>query len=438
MAYDELYDDGVVRPIYRNYLKQDSLRTGAERARALKTARACVSGDADFLPLVRLMTEREYRHLSAGVRQRGRALRMFLIDHYLGQKTYERSGILTASQVAEISRRYKTSFEMPALHPENIQFWYGPDAVRDEDGNFRIIEDNVGFVGGIGDLEALATASKALGIAIPGKNHPHQFYRQMAEFYLREGRRHGKGKTILLSYPKLRRWNHEDERLETILGNLGVTAVTNFRELKVREDGLFHRGSRVGFVIMNVSCKDIDPATKTPYRIANFWQAVSKAQVGVSYSPGFEILGDKNFCPSVEGLVEFYLGEKCLLPSLSTLRLESAGSLQKVRKARESWVIKLCNGQSGESVWVGKFVSPQMWETLLKRVENRPADFIAQKFCEPSRFLDHTVDIRPLALITPKTEILSPIPWARAAKNQKSKTNISRGGLLAPIAVVRG
>eukprot|EP00494_Astrolonche_serrata_P004835 UN04850 len=32
------------------------------------------------------------------------------------------------------------------------QFWYGPDLVRGSNGVFYVCEDNIGYVGGLGDL----------------------------------------------------------------------------------------------------------------------------------------------------------------------------------------------------------------------------------------------------------------------------------------------
>ncbi|RYZ70071.1 MAG: hypothetical protein EOP05_13850, partial [Proteobacteria bacterium] len=301
---------------------------------------------------------------------------------------------------------------------------------------FRVIEDNIGFVGGMGDLEVLAEASQALGVRIPTSRHPHAFYRNMVESYRREAKLAGGGKIILLSHPKSERWNHEDHRFEKILSSFDVTKITSLRSLKIKSGELFHKDERVGFVIVNINPEEIDPPSETKMRIAGFWQSVSAGSFGVSYVPHLEFVGDKEFCISVEKLVEHYLGETCSLPTLTTLRLEKPRALLTARRNREEWVIKLCKSQSGDSVWVGRHLSPHAWTKLLNRVQKNPSEYIAQKYCDPSRFLDHAVDLRPLAVVTPTQEILSPIPWGRAAKNSKSKTNISCGGLLAPIAIL--
>ncbi len=421
MPYDEIFDGETIRPLYRDSYRRFSEMSFVDRRRVDRGTRACIHGDADFLPLARLMRASEYEQICVGVRQRGRALRLFLEDHFFGERSY--SKVISRAQVARIQSRYPSA-ALPRR--ENLQFWYGPDIIRDESGSFRVIEDNIGFVGGMGDLEALANSLEVLGAPLPRPRHPRKFYEAMVAGYRSEARSNGHGKTVLLAYPKASRLNHEDARFEKIVGELGVESVTNFRHLSVRPEGLYHRGERVGFVILYVSAEDVS--------VSGFWQAADDGLFGLSNSPAFEFVSDKSFCPFVEKLVEFYLREPCVLPTLPTLQLSRG--LSRVAREREKWVIKLSRGQSGESVWVGAHLTPRRWDTLLARVARHPADFIAQRFCEPSHFLGHAVDLRPLAVISSRGELVSAIPWARAAATSRSKTNIACGGLLAPVAIV--
>lgn len=436
MAYDELYDRSELRPIYRRHFQKFFQLTSTQKNEVLRKARASVNRDADFLPLVRLLSKPEYEALTAGVKQRGRALQMFLHDHYFGKRTYEKAGVLSSALVQKIKNRYSALPRGFALRPEHLQFWYAPDIIRDETGAFRVIEDNIGFTGGFGDLEAFAKASRILGAPAFVRRNPRAFYRAMVKSYRREARVYGGGKIVLLSYPKSEQLNHEDERLSRILEDEGVATVTNLRTLKVRGEGLFHHGERVGFVIMNINVDDIDPVKPTSYRVSNFWDALSKGQFGVSYAPGLEFVSDKEFCPYVEALIGHYLNEPCLLPSLPVFSLEKPLVRRKVRKQQKEWVVKSGRGQSGKAVWVGPFVSVRAWAQLFKRIEKRPGDFIAQSYVEPSQLLGHAVDLRPLAVVSPKDVRVSPIPWGRAARRKTAKTNIARGGLLSAVAIV--
>ena len=435
MSYDELYNGEMIRPHYRDCLIGRSRMTPDQRIESWRRAMGRFSDDCQLPPLVRILPAKEYREIIAGVRQRGRAMQMFLADYYFGGREYERSGLITRTEVAQIESRYE---RIPAGGPrhENLQFWYAPDVIRNIDGKFAVLEDNIGFVGGIGDLSALAAAAQDLGSPALTSSNTDQFYQQMVGNYKSEATLAGGGKTILLSYPHHERPNHEDERLEHLMSTFGIEAVTNFRSLKVRDGGLFHLGERVGFVIMNVKWNDIEPVTATPYRISKFWETVNKGLLGVSFFPGIEFIGDKSFCPLVERLVEHYLNEACLLPSLSTLPLNHRSSFRTLRQAREFWVVKACKGKGGESVWIGRHMSETSWGKLLDRVAKSPGEFIAQSFCEPSQFLGRDVDLRPIAIVSPSDIEVSPFPWGRAAKSRRSKTNSSRGGLLTPIAVI--
>jgi hypothetical protein len=432
MPFDEIYAQGAVRSTYRKQLLALEKVPGPVRALSLKAANRMVQGDASFLPLVRVIPSAEYKLLSAGVKQRGLALRMFLADHFHGPRSYEAAGIVSAAEVNWIKSRYNP---FPPLREQNIQFWYAPDIIRTANGSFRVMEDNLGFVGGIGDLEALAAASSALGMPLIPSRSPKYFYEALLKRYGAEARKAGGGKVILLSHSQPQRANKEDGRLLAAFGK-DVTMVTNFRSLALRENGLFHRGERVGFVIVNMGGEDIEPLRPTPYRIRNFWNAAGSGLFGVSYSPGFEFVSDKQLCGKVDAMIRHYLKEDCLLPSLPTICLRTERSRRKVFQQKAKWVIKACRGQGGSSVFVGPHLSDSAWRKLKIRLERDPHSFVAQKYAQPSQFLGRDVDFRPIADVSPAGVRVSPILWGRAAKDKRHKTNIARGGFLAPVIVV--
>jgi uncharacterized circularly permuted ATP-grasp superfamily protein len=435
MPFNEVFSELSVRSIYQKQLAHFQERKAP--ARALKACRALVSGDADFLPLVRVLSDVDYEKITQGVKQRGQALQLFLADHYFGDRSYERSKLLSARQLREIQSRYEPLPAALNLRPENLQFWYAPDIVRDECGKFRVIEDNVGFIGGIGDLQALAHASKILGTNLSRRQQPKSFYRRMVAAYRREALACGGGKVILLSYPQRERSNHEDTRLAKILELFSVQAVFELKKLKARGDALYLEGKRVGFVIVNMNPEDIESHDRRSSQIEGFWKLVSAGKLGISYSPGLEFINDKKLCPIVERLVEHYLGEKCLLRSIETVNLSSSKLRERVRAQRERWVVKMSRGQSGESVWVGKFLKDRSWSALIERVSVDPDQYLAQKYCAPSEVLGHAVDLRLIAVVTSGHVDVSPQPWGRAARPGQSKTNIACGGLLAPTVIVK-
>ena len=385
MPYDELYDGETIRPHYRDCLIGRSRSTPEQRNEAWRRAMGHFSGDCQLPPLVRILPADEYREIVAGVKQRGRAMQMFLYDHYFGGRKYELAGLITDAEVARIESRYE---RIPAggPRPENLQFWCAPDVIRNIDGKFAVLEDNIGFVGGIGDLSALAAAAQNLGSPSSTSSNTHPFYQQMVDNYKNEAKLAGGGKTILLSYPHHERPNHEDERLERLMCKFGIEAVTNFRSLKVLDSGLFHLGSRVGFVIMNVKWNDIEPLTATPYRISKFWEAVNKGQFGVSIFPGIEFIGDKSFCPLIEKLVEHYLNETCLLPSLSTISLKQQSSFRTLRQARENWVIKACKGKGASLSGLANTRRKKLGEASWTASKNYPENSSLKDFANHRNF----------------------------------------------------
>lgn len=381
------------------------------------------------------MTAADYQKLTAGVRQRGRALRLFLIDHFTGHRSYEAGCGIDAAEIREICARHPKGPSALKLTPQQIQFWYAPDITRDDSGAFRVIEDNLGFVGGMGDLCAFRDAMKVLGVSTSQRRDPIHFYRTLIRKYRAEAERCGGGDIVILSHPKKDRWNHEDTRLEAILRTFNVRATTSFHHFGIREDGVYLHGKRVGFLIINMNFSELKDRPGRRRTSTAFWQAVNRRQVGLSFVPGLDFVGDKSFCPRVESLIQLYLQEDCILSALQTLRLNEPKVRQMILNDRENWVIKKCDGQSGESVWVGRYLSEAVWRRVMNRVGARSTEFIAQRYCEPSRFLDCSTDLRPLAAVSASGVLVSPIPWGRASRKGAPKTNIACGGLLAPVAI---
>ena len=443
-AFDELFDVQI-RPIYKTFLSSFSGLTLEDRKLARDRAKSCFTDRTILTPLLRLIDHREYQQLTAGVVQRGRALQMFLRDHYFGQRAYREAGLIPIEEMQQIIKRYASSRASDPPPTKQIQFWYAPDIIRDAEGRFRVMEDNIGFVGGFGDLHALASAAHFLGAPATNVQKAESFYAGMMADYQKQCEAFGGGKIILISYPDCERPNHEDSRIEAIFSKLGAVPVTDLNALTVTSKGLNHSGERVGFVIINIKPQDIDICTSATGKDKAvsarnksqnlFWSAASRNQFGVSYSPGLNFVGDKQFYTYVPRLIEFYLNEPSLLQQLPVLELKNRAELEDVRDHREQWVIKLGKGQAGESVWVGRHLTPHAWKSLMNRVAKYPRKFIAQEYCAPSRFLGRDADIRPLAVVSPFGVNVSPFPWGRAAGDDSAKTNIACGGMLTPIYV---
>jgi uncharacterized circularly permuted ATP-grasp superfamily protein len=148
-----MQDDGHIRQPYQGIytaLQQiDHPRLLEFERQSLKDFR----GDNKLYHIPRMLSQQESHDIYTGVMQRARAIQAFLLDHYSGTrpKAYAASKVVPKSVMKSLLKR---NGEKMLVQPgmDNWGFWYGPDVIRAPDGGFYVCEDNLGYVGGVGDL----------------------------------------------------------------------------------------------------------------------------------------------------------------------------------------------------------------------------------------------------------------------------------------------
>ena len=163
-AYDEMVDaKGQVRPHYRAFSQW--LSNEPADAMAVRQIEAdvtfrrvgitfSVAGDEagterlipfDLVP--RIIPADEWRHLSAGLTQRVRALHMFIRDIYHGHDIV-RAGVIPAEQVF-LNAQYRPEMQDVDVAEDIYCHIAGVDIVRAGAGEFYVLEDNLRVPSGV-------------------------------------------------------------------------------------------------------------------------------------------------------------------------------------------------------------------------------------------------------------------------------------------------
>ncbi len=153
-AYDEMFaGDGTVRQAYRRLHDQLSGSAPAElgaRAEALDRALVdqgitfSLSGQERPFPLdliPRVIAASEWARLERGIVQRVKALEAFLADIY-GDQQIVRDGVLPKRLITSCAHFHRQAARLAPPNGVRIHV-AGIDVVRDEDGVFRVLEDNL-------------------------------------------------------------------------------------------------------------------------------------------------------------------------------------------------------------------------------------------------------------------------------------------------------
>ncbi len=273
--FDEIFAPGkddqgrsvmIVRPQYRDVVEAVRKLSGTRARTVAKDSVKDFSGDNALSLVPRIILDSDYDQIiKPGVDQRGRALRAFLQDFHRqnGRPEISRAGIFPQAVLDRIVARQQERGFVGQVNPESIALLYGPDMFRDKNGVFRVLEDNFGFLGGLGDLR---TALSSLYKNVPEyptlhEREPIDFYRTLVERY--RARAKG-GKVVLMTSPPYS--DSEERRVKKHFAELGVPFVTPYTQaqLEFDSDGAWLRPEpgarrhRVGFIIAYGDVRSMD------------------------------------------------------------------------------------------------------------------------------------------------------------------------------------
>ncbi|MDZ4662538.1 MAG: circularly permuted type 2 ATP-grasp protein [Pseudomonadota bacterium] len=271
-GYDEIFDEkGEVRPHYAAIYQAWESIPEKKRNELFENSKKAFEGDNYLEILPRILTSAEfYGVVKPGIEQRAQAIRAFLMDHYSGSKNYARDHIVPESVVTRAMSKTTELGHFGKLDPSRIAFMYGPDLIRDENGNWRVIEDNPGYLGGLGDLDL---AYKYLAKSYPElkkikHKNPEEFYKGLTDVFKNRADLHD-GRVVM--YMSRHSSDNEDPRLRDIFVKHGVMFVTpkSQTQLKISKDAVYvfdtKKGfeaskEKVGFIFINGEHDGIDPS----------------------------------------------------------------------------------------------------------------------------------------------------------------------------------
>lgn len=523
--YDELHDKhGYVRSEYTEIYNRYNQWTPIELQAIQENAKIRVfDGDYFLDPMPRVISGYEMDHvLKRGVHQRAKALQLFLTD-YFGEQKFRNASIFPQGVLDRIVSRndeglfyyYQRNKELP------ISFLYGPDLIRDPSGQWRIIEDNPGFVGGYGDLIASQEGSLDMYSLDKKKYRSAKIFFDQTILSYQEIAKKYQGRVVAYRLDPI--IDNEDLRTEKIFESYEIPTVTQNTDLQlnVREDGAYLVKKsdpkfleKVGYVILQGEHAWLDPSYGPAKRknvlkeleyysseedaldlagrtkAKNLLENITKTnkmntkeilktlnaseneisfldyeqealqskgltelwrnkKVGISYTPGVEFIGDKEFYIYIEDIIRFYLNEEPILKNIESVSfVDKDGKIKldfisKVFASVKRYVIKKVDGRGGDAVWVGQKLTSAEAEVLKKEIEKEPTKYIVQKFTPLSHMTDahqphRILDLRVLADVGPSGVVVSDVPWGRGLSvNGNGKVNLSDHGRAFTVLVER-
>ncbi|HLP03579.1 MAG TPA: circularly permuted type 2 ATP-grasp protein [Opitutaceae bacterium] len=458
--FDEMLTrDGVVRPAYAKvhqhlgalsredyYKKQTAVDLAFMRSGVTFTVYSDNQGTERIFPfdlMPRVIPAREWATLEAGLTQRLTALNLFLHDIYHEQRILKER-VIPAHYVlsARHFRREFMHFDVPKGVYVHI---CGTDLIRDHDGRYLVLEDNLRCPSGASYMIENRAAMKR---AFPGlyqatKVRPVENYAQellnSLQFTAPPGMRSDTPNVVLLT-PGV----HNSAYFEhTFLARSMGVPIVEGRDLVVKDARVYMR-TVAGLVPVDVIYRRIDDDFLDPsvFRadsllgVPGLVQAYRAGNVSLANTIGTGIADDKVMYYFVPRIIRFYLGEEPILSNVDTFLASEEKDRAYILDNLPKLVVKSANEAGGYGMLMGPWASKAEIEDFRAKIIENPRNFIAQPPISLSRhptwcgegFEGRHIDLRPYILCGEKIKV-TPGGLTRVALRKGSLVvNSSQGG----------
>jgi uncharacterized circularly permuted ATP-grasp superfamily protein len=394
-----------------------------------------------FDPIPRLVAAGEWKRLERGLKQRVRALNLFLHDVYqdrliLQDRVVPRELVLGACGY----RR-----ELVGLHvPKDIYIHVsGIDLIRDPGGEYLVLEDNCRTPSGVSYVLKNRQVLKQVFPFL----FQHYPVRPIAEYAatLRATLRYlapagCDEPTIAVLTPGL--YNSAYYEHSFLARQMGVELVEG-RDLVLDNGQVFMRTTRglqrIDVLYRRVDDDYLDPLTfrrDSQLGVAGLVGAYRAGQVALANAIGTGVADDKGIYPFVPDLIRYYLNEDPILPNVETFRPLVPSHRQHILTNLDRLVVKAVDGSGGYGMLIGPASTAAQREEFARKIEANPRGYIAQPTIQLSQhptFVDgclegRHVDLRPYILYGSDIQVL-PGGLSRVALPRGSLVvNSSQGG----------
>ncbi len=451
--------DGAARPHYDTLLRhlgeltpatlaeRESVRDAAFRSAGI-TFTVYGEGEGiertfpmDLVP--RIIPAAEWQHLEQGLVQRVTALNRFLDDLYVGERAVVKDGIVPKWLLTSSSGFQRQAFGIQVPHGARCLV-AGVDIVRDADGTYCVLEDNIRNPSGVSYvLENRAAMTRVLPRVFD--HHivrPVDHYGPSLLSALRRVSPAGADPepTVVVLTPGV--YNSAYFEHAFLARQMGVELVEG-RDLVVDDHVVSMRTThglkRVDVIYRRIDDEYLDPVVfraDSILGIPGVMMAARAGNVTIANAVGNGVADDKAVYAFVPDLIRYYLGAEPILPNVPTYLLWDPDQRAHVLERIDQLVVKPVAESGGYGMLIGPAATDAEIAAMRKRVEADPRGYIAQEVVSLSRHPtlvhDHLagrhIDLRPFVLSGDRVEVI-PGGLTRVALREGSLVvNSSQGG----------
>jgi uncharacterized circularly permuted ATP-grasp superfamily protein len=395
-----------------------------------------------FDPIPRLVTASEWEKIERGLKQRLRALNAFVHDVYHDRKIL-RDRVIPPDLVLGASGYRRECLGVRVAHDIYIHIC-GIDLIRDETGEYLVLEDNGRTPSGVSYVLKNRQVMKQVFPVLfetyairPVDDYPADL---LATLRFAAPPSCGDDPCVAVLTPGL--YNSAYFEHGYLARRMGVELVEG-RDLFFDRGQIFMRTTRgprrVDVLYRRIDDDYLDPLVFRPdsqLGVPGLFAAYRGRQLGLANAIGTGVADDKAIYPYVPAMIRYYLGEEPILRNVETFRPLIPSERAYILAHLEQLVVKAVDASGGYGMLIGPVSTRTQREEFARRIEANPRGYIAQPtIClsqHPTLIDDRIegrhVDLRPFVLCGREIKVL-PGGLTRVALPRGSLVvNSSQGG----------
>lgn len=393
----------------------------------------------DLIP--RIIRAREWQKVSAGLKQRSLALNAFIEDVYNKQQILK-DGIVPADLI-EQSNDYRPECRNVRLAHGSWAHVCGSDLVRDHQGRFHVLEDNLRVPSGVSYMIENREITKRVMpelfhdySALPVDEYPERLFETLASISPRDTAR----PCMVVLTPGI--YNSAYFEHAFLAQGMGAELVEG-GDLFVKNKRVYMRTvdgpQRVDVIYRRIDDMFLDPdelREDSALGARGMLAAWRAGNVAIANAPGCGVADDKVVYAFVPDMIRYYLNQEPLIPNVKTYLCMRDRDRDYVLENIEKLVVKPANESGGYGIMVGPSASSATHAKFRSLIEEDPRNYVAQPMvnlstaptiCSDAIEPRH-VDLRPF-ILNAKDTWVTPGGLTRVALRKGSYVvNSSQGG----------
>jgi uncharacterized circularly permuted ATP-grasp superfamily protein len=393
----------------------------------------------DIIP--RTIDDREWEYLERGLKQRIHALNLFLSDIY-GRQQIVSDGVIPQGLIDSASGFLKPC--MGLKPPQGI--WChitGTDLIRDRDGSWYVLEDNLRCPSGVSYVLENRRVMKSTFPRLfekmqilPVEDYPSHLLETL--LYLAPDSI--LDPTVVVLTPGI--YNSAYFEHSFLAQQMGVQLVEP-SDLTI-ENGFLQMLTTKGLQQVDVVYRRIDDEFIDPLAfradsmlgVPGLMDVYRAGRVAIANAPGTGVADDKVVYAYLPAIVKYYLDEEQIIPNVPTYECWDGSQRHYVLEHLDKLVVKAASESGGYGMLIGTRSTPAERSEFAARITAQPRNYIAQPtLCLsrvptllPDGIEGRHVDLRPYVL-NGKDIYINPGGLTRVAlKKDSLVVNSSQGG----------